>query len=337
MTRFAYRRGIALLSVLLLVAAMAVLAVAVLDDMRFSRARGAAVAATEQARWYGLGAEALARVRIAQLQRRDRNRTTLEGDWHGQPFTFPIEFGLISVRVVDGGNCFNLNALARPPAESDDGEDGPAPTIIRDPVSVAQLRALARDLGVSRADIDRLIDLAIDWIDPDQRPEPLGGEDEIYRRADPPRRTGDALFAEVSELRGLPGLAPETYTLLRPFLCALPTRDRAPININTLGQEQASLLVMLLEGRLRTEAARAALARRPASGFESLVAFWDEPLLAAAGPSPEARAQAQLTTRYFAFDGEVAYREARARFSGLIEARTGDRPRVIARRWTADE
>ena len=54
-------QGVALLTVLLMVAVMAAIAVAVLDDIRFSVRRTANAQTTAQARWYALGAETLAR------------------------------------------------------------------------------------------------------------------------------------------------------------------------------------------------------------------------------------------------------------------------------------
>ena len=59
------REGMALLTVLLLVAVMAVIAVAVLDDVRFSIRRAANAETGSQARWYAAGAEVLARRQVA--------------------------------------------------------------------------------------------------------------------------------------------------------------------------------------------------------------------------------------------------------------------------------
>ena len=57
--RRADREGMALLTVLLLVAVMSVVAVAILDDVRFSVRRAANVEFQSQAQWYAAGAENL--------------------------------------------------------------------------------------------------------------------------------------------------------------------------------------------------------------------------------------------------------------------------------------
>ena len=64
------REGMALLTVLLLVAVMAALSVVMLDDIRFSVRRATNASAMDQARWYGLGAETLARSQVRRLMRR---------------------------------------------------------------------------------------------------------------------------------------------------------------------------------------------------------------------------------------------------------------------------
>ncbi|HAV49421.1 MAG TPA: general secretion pathway protein GspK, partial [Brevundimonas sp.] len=63
------RKGMALLTVLLMVTVMAAIAVALLDDVRFSTRRASNLASVGQAQWYALGAEALARKRIERLIR----------------------------------------------------------------------------------------------------------------------------------------------------------------------------------------------------------------------------------------------------------------------------
>ena len=62
------REGMALLTVLLLVAVMAAVAVLVLDDIRFSIRRTMNAETQEQAQWYAAGAESLARRQIDRLR-----------------------------------------------------------------------------------------------------------------------------------------------------------------------------------------------------------------------------------------------------------------------------
>src|SRR3546814_17184067 len=69
-----------------------------------------------QGQWYALGAESLSASRSGELQRRDGGRITLQGNWNGQPFVFPIDDasgagGVVNARIDDGTTCFNLNSV----------------------------------------------------------------------------------------------------------------------------------------------------------------------------------------------------------------------------------
>jgi len=101
MKRPEQERGVALLTVLLLVAVMATFAAAVLEDIRFGLRRSANAAAVGQARWYAIGAEALASAQIRRLFDAEGGRTTLRGDWNGRQFRFPVEGGLIEAQLTD--------------------------------------------------------------------------------------------------------------------------------------------------------------------------------------------------------------------------------------------
>ena len=96
------QRGMALLSVLLLTAVMTVLAVAMLDDIRFGLRRTGNAHAIAQAQRYALGSEALARQRLGELQRGGVDAA----QWNGQPLLFPIvedgqTLGLVRARLGD--------------------------------------------------------------------------------------------------------------------------------------------------------------------------------------------------------------------------------------------
>lgn len=320
-------KGVALLAVLLLVAVLSTLAVGILDDIRFSRARSSNGALVAQARWYALGAEALARTRITDIVRRNPVRTANAALWQGVPQSFPIEGGLITATLRDGGNCFNLNSVVM---EEED-------RFVRRGDYQPQFLALAKVLEIEARDATRIFDAIADWIDTDQLRGPEGAEDDVYLRGTEPYRSGGTLLAETSELRAIAGVSAEYYRKLRPFVCALPTTAAAPINVNTLTEAQAPLLVMLTDGRARIESARQVIAARPSAGFESLVEFWSNPLLAAAAPGPTALETTRLVTRFFAFDVIIAYRDIDIASSALFETNAEGALFLRARRWTMDE
>lgn len=335
-------QGMALLTTLMLVAVMAALAVGVLDDIRFGVRRTANANSVGQAQWYALGAEQLARARIAQLWRADPGRTTLAGGWEGRPFIFPIEGGVIRGSVQDAQSCFDLNGLVQGRSDLwfDDQPDAQA--------AARQLVVLLTALGSSQGEAMALTGAITDWMDTDL--DVNGGEDEAYVRRRTPYRTAEQPFWEVSELRAVEGVTPELYARLRPYVCASPppppgTPPRPPrrINVNTLHIEDAVLLTALTGGRLSPAEAARVIASRPVEGWRGPPAFWAHPTLAdllARSDATEAQAlqaMVDVKTRVFALQAEVDYNGAEVVMTSVFEQ--GDDGRVVlrARRWTLDE
>lgn len=320
-----HEKGVALLTVLLLVAVMSAIAVGVLDDIRFGLRRTFNAATATQGQYLALGAEELARARIGRLLERDALRTSLEGGWNGRPIVFPVENGQIIARVSDATACFNLNSLVL--------AGGGQPYVRRDQ-GVRQFTALLTALNQPQP--EALAESLVGWMDSDNLGAP-GSEDDAYLRGPAPYRTASAPLAEVSELRAVHGFTPAVYAAVRPYVCALPTTDLSPVNINTLGTERAVVLTALTEGGVSIGAARSVLAQRPAGGFTDLAAFWAHPAFAQLPADAGVRSQVDLRSRYFALDAEVTFAGGDVTLSSLFEAPSPGGVRLVARRWTHDE
>jgi general secretion pathway protein K len=320
--------GMALLSVLLLIAVISAVTIGVLDDIRFSLRRTANAQSIGQAQWFALGAETLAKSKIRQLLDRDRSRLTLQGGWDGAPAAFPIEGGQIVARISDRGACFNLNSVVI----------GPADAPITNTAGIVQFAGLLEALDMPPGQALRLSAALADWIDADDSAGRLGAEDDAYRRRRPAYRTGGTLMAEVSELRAVSGFSPDIYGKVRPYVCALPRTGPSEININTLAPERAAVLSALYQGRLPVDAARRAIAARPAAGWINESQFLSQPALAAAEPGSEPPLQQlALRSRYFALDAQVDYAGAEVTLNTLLEQHPSGAIRTVARRWSPEE
>ena len=320
------REGMALLTVLLLVAVMSVVAVAILDDVRFSVRRATNVETQSQAQWYAAGAETLARGQITRLLAAGPSRTPLDPEWNGRTLS-PIDGGTITATVTDGQACFNLNSLVLGV-----GED-----LTARPLGAAQFRALGRAVGAPDSRLQAIADALTDWLDADTTPLPLGAEDGAYAGLARPYRTGGVLLAEVSELRAVKGVDADTYRRLRPYVCALPTSRLSPLNVNTLTPEQAPLLTMLTGGALPPQRARAVIAARPRDGWPDPAAFWAQPALATLPIEAEARDQITVLTRFFDLRVDVELGGSHAVRTALLEAGSDGRVRTVIQRWTPEE
>jgi general secretion pathway protein K len=313
-------RGVALLTVLAIVAIMSVIAASAIERVRIATRLTTNIAGADQARAYANAAEAIALSRIADLFPPDRSTTTLAGDWNGRPLPYPIDGGSATVTLSDAGNCFNLNSLVQ-------GSAG-QPSSFR-PEGLAQFERLLFHLGVG-LDQSRPLGLAIaDWIDSDTVPLPGGAEDGAYADF----RTANVLMVDASEVRPVRGMTAELYRLLRPWLCALPASDLSPLNVNTIAPAQAPLIAMLVPTGLDVRGAAALIQARPANGFESADAFWLQ-LRGGVSPTAEARAQTKAKTLWFGLETDVTLGGSDHRASALIDAAKA--PAKIVRRAYGD-
>lgn len=324
----ARERGAALLTVLLLVAVTGALTAAALEKLRLSTALAANNQALEQARAYASGIESLLALRVDDLIAASPDRTTLAGDWNGQQRTLSLPGGGMAEAVIrDGGNCFNINSLA----------EGVDPAALRPrPAGIAQFIGLMRVLEVPEGVARRIAEGAGDWVDADLDQNPQGAEDPVYAEAAAPYRAGNTFFADVSELRAVSGMTPAIYARLRPWLCALPTADLSPINVNTLMPDQAPLLAMLAPDQIRIETALQAIAQRPAAGWETLADFYAVPALRGVLLPLDVQLQPQLRTRWFTLDLQIGLRGAELTETALVDARLAP-SKIVSRRWGSDD
>jgi general secretion pathway protein K len=310
--RRTHEEGAALLTVLLLVAVMAVVASTALERVAVATRMTGNGGAVDQARAYADAGLAMARLRIGDLVEANPAKMTLAGGWMGTPQSIPVPGGVATARVTDGGNCFNLNSVVA-------GESEAALTVR--PPGVTQFQALLEALGVDARQAQGAAASLADWIDSDSVAQPGGAEDESYAQAARPYRAANRLMVDPSELRSVAGITPAIYDLARPWICTLPVTDLSPININTLLPDQAPLFAMLLPGQLSVAQARQYLAQRPVDGYGSTNRFWAGPSLAGLSPPAEVQEQVKLTTAFFGVTISVDVGGTQVVERALIDAR----------------
>lgn len=316
--------GAALLTVLMLVAVMAVITAVALERLTIASRMTQNGTGADQGRAMLVAGESFAAYTLGDLMKARPGRTTLKGGWLGTGQTVSVPGGAVIVRVSDAGNCFNINSLVS-------GTE----TWSARPAGVKQFAALMRLLGVDQRTGEQIAVSVADWVDSDTVPGNGGAEDDFYQQLPVSYRTAGGLIADPSELRVIHGMTPAIYSRLRPWLCALPVTDLSPININTLLPDQAILLAMLTDGKLSPETARQVLARRPEDGYGSLVTFWAQPALAGLALPPEVTEQSKLTSRWFAVDMRVDLGGTDVSETALFDAQNAP-ARLIRRRWGDD-
>lgn len=229
----AAERGAALLTVLALVVLLAGFATIWLDRLKAAGTRVTEAEARSEAQLLASGATATASAMAASLKARLR----LQPDLLDKPIEMEMPGGRVSLRFAEGGNCFNLNALAAPP---------PVDSSMARPQPEARPQDLARLLGAVGIPAAEAAGVA---------------QGTAARLA----QTGQ-LWADASEWTTIPGVTQRHWDLAGPLLCALPTRERASVNLNSLTAAQAPILASLGMG---ADQARIAVSARPAGGWAS--------------------------------------------------------------------
>lgn len=340
--RWDRERGAALLTVLMLVAVMAVITAIALERLTIASRMAQNGAGADQGRALLIAGEAFAAYRLGDLVKASPGKTVLAAGWLGTPQTVAVPGGSVVARVTDAGNCFNINSLvmdggsindpmaATPSATASESEDYTAR-----PDGLKQFVALMRLLGIDQNAAALIAVSVADWIDTDAVPGEGGAEDSFYQQLPVTYRTSGGLIADPSELRVIHGMTPAIYSRLRPWLCALPVSDLSPINVNTLLPNQAILLAMLTDGKLSAETARQLLAQRPGDGYGSPVTFWAQPALAGLDLPEGVTGQAKLTSRWFAVDLRVDLGGTDVIETALFDAQNVP-ARLVRRRWGDD-
>ena len=301
------QRGVALITVLLVVAIVTVICAGMIARQQLSIRGTANQAQARQAWHYALGGEALAQ----SILRRDL-QTSAGGtgqpavDHLLEPWALPQPAydldegqGQVQVRIEDLAGRFNLNSLVQ--------EQQP------NAAALAQFRRLLLRLHITEPYAERLVD----WLDSDQQPSgEQGAEDNAYLLLDPPYRTAGTRIENLSELRLLLGMTDEDFQRLAPYVSALPADT--PLNVNTA----SSMVLSSLADSLSPSAAESLVKARQAAPFRDTASFMAQP---AFGGVQLQDANIAVTSQFFQAISEVQLGDRRmALVSQLRREENGD-------------
>ncbi|WP_394375314.1 type II secretion system minor pseudopilin GspK [Stutzerimonas frequens] len=303
------QRGVALITVLLVVAIVTVVSAAMVARQQLSIRATSNQLQARQAWHYALGGEALAQAILARdLKGGEPGAAAIDHllePW-AQPLpAFEIDQGEILVRIEDLAGRFNLNDLLR------DQQPNPA--------AVEQFRRLLLRLQISAPYAERLLD----WIDPDQQPSgELGAEDNAYLGLDTPYRSAGRRLHDLSELRLLLDMREEDFQRLAPYVVALP--PNVPLNVNTA----SAMVLSSLSDNLSLGAAESLVELRRAVPFRNSAAFLAQPALA--GTTLQGTALA-VGSQFFQATSEVRLGDRRLALVSLLQREQDGSVRVLAR------
>ncbi|QUM91038.1 type II secretion system minor pseudopilin GspK [Moritella sp. 36] len=315
------QRGIALLTVLLILAVMVIIASNMSSRLQLELRRTSNIMTHQQALWYAYGAEALVEKGLKQALK-DDDTINLDQYWATEGMMYPVENGLIGGQVFDMQACFNVNAVT-----GEDDKNGQAPLKVR------LFRNLLEQLDLEVYDAEQLSDALRDWIDTDTNVvSSYGVEDAYYESLDYPYQAGNQRLINVSELRAIKGFNQAVYRKVRPYLCALPTAD-LKINVNTIVIDKPEILAGLFAGQLSLDVAKTILEERPNGGWKTKADFLALPLLAGIKLDTEEQAVFDITSGYFVALLQAEFASATMKVESLFKAESKDSVYVIRRQF----
>lgn len=301
------QRGMALITVLLVVAVVTVVSAGIIARQQLSIRSSANQLHARQAWHYALGGETLAKAMLQRDLRAGDPRAPI--DHLGEAWAMPRapfaldEGGALRVQIIDPSGRFNLNSLLH------QGQPNEA--------AVAQLRRLLLGLQINAPYAERLLD----WLDADDQPTGgYGAEDNQYLLAQPAYRAANRELTDVSELRLLLEMTEVDYQHLLPYVSALPAD--ATLNVNTAS---ARVLASLAEG-LSLSTAQGLVAARGGEGYRDVPSF----LAQLNGLQVQSQGLA-VGSQYFQVLSEVSVGERRQLLRSTLQRASDGQVYVLAR------
>ena len=153
-------------------------------------------------------------------------------------FIFETQKGLVSGKIIDSSNCFNINSLVIKNKN----------TYKPNKENIVIFERLLSLSEIENNLIDEAIDQIIDWIDADDNPRAFGLEDYYYSGPlnNPKEYTSARIFYSIQEIKSLPAIRDIGWQVFEKYFCALPDNDLS-ININTITGNKSLLLSSLFE------------------------------------------------------------------------------------------
>lgn len=320
-------KGVALITVMLIIALIAILATQMTARLQLQMQRTTNIASNQQAYWYAMGAEAFAKRILTQSFEGDAEVMHLGQIWAQGENTFPVDFGAITGEITDLNSCFNLNALR---ASDDDGSSHSG-------TEKSPMRAAFEELliaigieGVGSFEAEYMADALTDWLDANGSISSSGGaEDNDYAAKAFPYLAANNYLASMGELRVVEHFTVNVINKLKDYACVLPDTNLNKININTIALDKPEILVAML-GISQNEASQA-LSARGEDGFKSVDEFFSLSELSKAKIAPEKKQQFAVKSEYFKLKTTASFNNSYFALNTIMKVDNKNNISVISR------
>ena len=294
------QRGIALLTILVMVALATILAATIAKRQTNTAENTGYLMRQDQSLLYAKSAEAFFSELLIQDSDNGGNIDHLQENWAKPMPAFPVEDGFISGRLLDESGKFNLNNLLKADGSVDDS-------------ARRWFEKLLQRVGLP-AELSQAV---IDWQDADDETTgAMGAESNYYQGLDPSYLASNTRFHQVEELKLVRGFEGKNYDLIAPYVTALP--EATKINMNTA----APLLLASIDPKLDVKTLEQELKAKQAelTYFNSVEDLWKLNAFSGIEPQNKTDAAAWLDSKsnYFTAQIEVVLSERKRQFSSAM-------------------
>ena len=294
------QRGIALLTILVMVALATILAATIAKRQTNTSENTGYLMRQDQSLLYAKSAEAFFSELLIQDSDNGSSIDHLQENWAKPMPAFPVEDGFISGRLLDESGKFNLNNLLKADGSVDDS-------------ARRWFEKLLQRVGLP-AELSQAV---IDWQDAnDETTGAMGAESNYYQGLDPSYLASNTRFHQVEELKLVRGFEGKNYDLIAPYVTALP--EATKINMNTA----APLLLASIDPKLDLKTLEQELKAKQAelAYFNSVEDLWKLNAFSGIEPQNKTDAAAWLDSKsnYFTAQIEVVLSERKRQFSSAM-------------------
>ena len=294
------QRGIALLTILVMVALATILAATIAKRQTNTSENTGYLMRQDQSLLYAKSAEAFFSELLIQDSDNGGNIDHLQENWAKPMPAFPVEDGFVSGRLLDESGKFNLNNLLKADGSVDDS-------------ARRWFEKLLQRVGLP-AELSQAV---IDWQDADDETTgAMGAESNYYQGLDPSYLASNTKFHQVEELKLVRGFEGKNYDLNAPYVTALP--EATKININTA----APLLLASIDPKIDVKTVEQELKVKQAelTYFNSVEDLWKLNAFSGIEPQNKTDAAAWLDSKsnYFTAQIEVVLSERKRQFSSAM-------------------
>jgi general secretion pathway protein K len=359
------QKGVALITVMLIVALAAIIASQMTTRLQMQMQRSVNTSFNQQAYWYALGAEEFAKRILISSFKDEKDVTHLGQNWAAGEQSFPVDFGSISGEITDLQSCLNLNALRASDSATSGrtggtsgrtgvasggtggtsktggisagtgggpgGTGSSAPPDNKLPARVAfekLLLALSIE-GVSDYEAEAMADSLTDWLDDDGFIVGSGAEDDDYASREFPFLAANNYLASVNELRLIEHFTPKIILAIKPYVCVLPQNSDHEININTLDEDKVELLQALLGSTL--DEAQQVLSAREEEGYKDIADFKAISELSTINLEEWHKEQFVVDSQYFALKAKADFNDSYFFLNSIIQIKDDQKIQIISR------